>query len=254
MAIYFISDTHLGLDFGTKTPIEREKIVVNFLDSIVDDCRELFLVGDIFDFWYEWKRVVPKGYVRLLGRLALMADSGVKIHFLIGNHDQWISEYFDTQLGIKTYREPIVLNDSGKRLFIAHGDKFYRHKPLGRILATLFTNNIVRRLASRFIHPNSMMRFGHAWSQSSRQKHGSVAHVFAQDDDFLVKFANNYLETIDSSINYFIFGHEHTPVIYPLKNPDESRGSCLAILGEWVENPVYGRFEDGELTLHRFNN
>lgn len=253
MALYFISDTHLGLDFGAKTPAEREKIVVNFLDSIAQDCEELFLVGDIFDFWYEWKRVVPKGYVRLLGRLAMMADSGVKVHFLIGNHDQWLTDYFDTQLGIKTYTEPIIIDHSGRRLFVAHGDKFYKHKPVGRVLATLFTNSSIGKFASRFVHPNSMMRFGHAWSQSSRRKHVNIGHVFAEDDDFLVKFANNYLSSIDSSIDYFIFGHEHTPVVYPLKNPDQSMTSNLAILGEWVENPVYGRFDNGVFSLQRFN-
>lgn len=246
MAIYFVSDTHLGLDLGKKEPLEREKFLVRFLSSISEDCRELFLVGDIFDFWFEWKRVVPRGYVRLLAQLASMVDRGVKIHFLTGNHDLWVDDYFTREIGITIHTEPQIIERQGRRLFIAHGDIFYQHKMVGRILSALFRSRVTRAIARRLILPDAMMRFGLGWSRSNREKHELRPHVFGKENDFLVKFAKNYLHSTDREIDYFVFGHEHTPVIYPIDDRAQ-----VVILGEWIDNPIYGKLNDGLFTLEK---
>lgn len=248
MAVYFASDVHLGLNFGEFSPVEREKKFASWLLSIQNDCTELFLVGDVFDFFFEWKRVVPKGYFRTFAALATLAESGIKIHFFPGNHDLWVRDYFEKELGIIVHREPFVGVIDGRKFFIAHGDIFYRHNFIGRAFSFFFRNLTVRKIASKLIHPNSMVRFGQWWSRSNRLSRGYVAHIFGGEEDFLVKYARQYLATIDSDIDCFLFGHEHTPVIYWLT--DRSR---LVILGEWVERPVVACLEHSRLRLVDIN-
>lgn len=244
MAIYFASDVHLGLKFGQKSPQEREKIFVDWLRKITPDCQELFLVGDIFDFYFEWKRVVPKGFVITLAQLAQMSSSGIKIHFFTGNHDLWIRDYLSKEIGLVIHTKPLVAKIDGCRFFIAHGDTFYKHNVIGRFLSFVFRSSAVRKVAQRLIHPDAMVRFGQSWSQSNREKRGRVAHIFGDEDDFLVKFSREYLATVDPNIEYFVFGHEHTPIVYPL-----TKRSKMVILGEWVESPVVARLEGSSVIL-----
>lgn len=246
--IYFVSDVHLGLNYGAVSPLEREKRFVRFLESITPTCEELFLLGDIFDFWFEWKRTVPRGYVRLLGRLATMCDDGIKIHFFAGNHDLWLSDYLEKEIGMTIHREEFVAERQGKRLFLAHGDTFYKYKPVGLFLSTMFRSRPVRWLGQRLIHPDAMVRFGMNWSLSSRAKRGGVAHVFGGEEDYLVKFSREYISKNDHSIDYFVFGHLHTPVQYPLNQHSE-----MIVLGEWVENPVYAVMENSQIELKTLN-
>ena len=244
MALYFASDVHLGLRFGTETPAAREQRFVHWLQGL-DDCEELYLVGDVFDFFYEWRHVVPKGYVRTLGALAALADRGVKVTYFPGNHDLWLTDYFSKELGAEIAFEPLVIERQGKKLFVAHGDVFYRHNFLGRCLEKVLRHRSVYKIASSVVPPAWMMRFGHAWSQSNREKRGSMVHTFGAEEDFLVRFARNYLKNDDPSIDCFVFGHEHTPVEYEL-----GEGKTLYILGEWVgQNPTVGRMENGKINL-----
>lgn len=243
--IYFVSDVHLGLNYGSVSPLDRERYFVSFLDRIESTCEELFLLGDIFDFWFEWKRTVPRGYVRLLGKLASMTDRGMKIHFFTGNHDLWISDYLEKEIGLIIHREPYITSRQGKRLFLAHGDTFYKYKPVGLFLSTLFRSGWARWIAQRVIHPDSMVRFGMNWSLSNRQKRGGVAHVFGGEEDYLVKFSRDYLDKNQSDIDYFVFGHLHTPVDYVL-----SERTHMIVLGEWVENPVYAVLDNSRCTIH----
>lgn len=244
MAIYFASDIHLGLQFGTQTPQQRERNFVQWLQNIQHDCQELFLVGDIFDFFFEWKHVVPKGYTRTLGQLAQMTDQGIPITFLPGNHDLWITNYFTQELGINISLQPLTIDRQGKKLFVAHGDTFYQQPPIGRFLEAILRPRAAYKIASSILPPAWLMRFGHAWSQSNREKRGSMVHTFEAENDFLVRFARKTLAQ-HPEIDYFVFGHEHTPVNYPL-GPDKN----LYILGQWVDQtPTIARMEEGNITL-----
>lgn len=245
--IYFASDVHLGLQFKDHDPIDRERNFVKFLSQIEHDCTELFLLGDVFDFWFEWRRTVPRGYVRVLSKLTSMVENGIKIHFFTGNHDLWVGDYLQHEIGLDIHLGHIIVEREGKTLFLAHGDTFYRHKPVGRVLEKIFRSSWARWIGQRVVHPDAMVRFGMSWSHSNREKRGGVAHVFGDEDDFLVKFARGYLSTQRSDIDYFIFGHEHTPVVYPLGDRTD-----LIILGEWVENPYYARMQDGRIELLPF--
>lgn len=249
MAIYFASDVHLGLDFGAETPAAREQRFVGWLRQIEAqaDCQELYLVGDLFDFFYEWRHVVPKGYVRTLGQLANMVDRGIKVTFFPGNHDLWVTDYFQKELGATIAFEPLTIERQGKKLFIAHGDIFYQHKLIGRCLEAIMRPRRAYKIASSILPPSWLMRFGHAWSQSNRKKRGSMVHTFGAENDFLVRFARRYLLEQDPSIDCFIFGHEHTPVAYDLGHQKK-----LYILGEWVgQSPTVARMEGGLIELVR---
>ncbi len=243
--IYFVSDTHLGLNYGNKTPQQREKIFTNFLTSIEDKCSELFLVGDIFDFWFEWNKTIPKGFVRTLAQLQKMTEKGIPIHFLPGNHDLWIGNYLSQEIGLTLHQDHLLTTRQGKTLYIAHGDKLYKHKGVSKLLETIFRSKAARYIGQRIIHPDTLCRFGQNWSQSNRKKHGDITHSFTGEDDYWVKVSRKMLETMD--VDYFIYGHLHCPITYPLNEK-----STMVVLGEWVENPTYGVMENGELTLHNF--
>lgn len=246
MAVYFASDVHLGLSYRGADPRERERRFTAWLDSIEADCEALFLVGDIFDFWFEYKRVVPKGFVRTLGKLAAFCDRGIPVHFFAGNHDLWIRDYFAREIGMIVHTQPEVFTLHGRTLLVAHGDG------LGKIddwkyalLRRIFHSRFLRRIFSAILHPNVMMRFGHWWSSGSRHgRKGGVTHAFRGEEEPIVRFARVYIAD-HPEVDYFICGHIHTPVIHRL-----SDRSDVVVLGEWIEQPVYGRLDpDGNLSL-----
>ncbi|CDN31365.1 UDP-2,3-diacylglucosamine diphosphatase [Mucinivorans hirudinis] len=239
MAIYFASDVHLGLNYQQASAARIERLFLQWLDEIEGDCEELFLVGDIFDFWFEWRRVVPTGFVRVLGKLAAMSDAGVKIHFFVGNHDLWQRGYFEDELGATVHYEPFMGIRQGKRLFIAHGDDLCGGDFMGRLTVRTFRCRLIQRLFSVIIHPDVAMRFGKWWSGSSRKRHTAGDYSFKGEAEGLIKFA----ETVADS-DYFVFGHRHTPVEYNLKN-----GATVYILGDWMESPIYARMENGTIIL-----
>lgn len=238
-SIYFASDVHLGLIYRNSDPRERERLFVDWLTSIEADCEELFLLGDIFDFWFEWRKVVPRGFTRLLGKLAQMSDQGIAIHFFAGNHDLWLTDYFTTEIGAKIYTEPHIFERYGHRLFLAHGDALGKSDLAGRFLSSTFRSKVARWLFSRFIHPDIALDFGHGWSRSNRHNRGNVSHQFRGEDENIVRYARTIPD-----IDIFIFGHLHTPIIYPL-SPD----SQLVVLGEWIENPTFARLTTQGLEL-----
>lgn len=247
--IYFVSDIHLGLSFNGVESIEREKLFYRFLSSIEGHCTELFLVGDIFDFWFEWRAVVPQGYVRVLGKLATMVDSGIKIHFFTGNHDLWVESYLRDGIGLTIHKEPYVIERCGKKLFITHGDSLYKYSGISRVLEVIFRSRVAKWLSQRLIHPDFMCRFGHAWSRSNRQKRGDIVHVFDEHNDLWVQYCKEFLsDTQYSDVNYFIYGHLHLALVYDLQ-PDAQ----MVVLGEWVYKPTYGTLSGtGEFQLHSF--
>lgn len=238
---YFISDAHLGLH-PVGESIQREKLLVSWLDSIKGDVRELFLVGDIFDFWHEYKRVVPKGFVRFLGKLAEISDMGATIHFFTGNHDIWAYDYFTREIGMQIHRKHIVREINGLRLFIGHGDGLGSGDAGYKILKFIFTNKILQWLFAR-IHPNLALWFGQKWSKTSRFAKGYVAEPYRGDDKELqVVFARNTLRS--EHFDYFIFGHRHVP--YEIQIDEESR---VINLGDWINNFSYAVLDGSALEL-----
>lgn len=242
--IYFASDIHLGL------PTEhddhyREKHFVKWLDMVKDDAKEIFLLGDIFDYWYEYRWVVPKGFTRFLGKVAEIVDSGIPVHFFTGNHDVWMFDYLPKELGVTVYRKPIVREFDGKRFFIGHGDGLGPGDTGYKLLKWAFTNRVLQWLYSR-LHPNFTMWLGNKWSVSSRYSK-EIAHKFRGEDELITKFARTNIK--DKHYDFQIFGHWHSPLIYTIEENSE-----MVILGDWIVNNTYGVWDGESFSLLRFLN
>lgn len=244
---YFASDMHLGLN-GRLASRQRELLLVQWLDDVSADADAIFIVGDMFDFWYEYRRVVPKGFTRLLGKLSSLCDNGTEIHFFAGNHDMWAYDYLHEECGVQVHHTPLETELYGRRLFITHGDDITAayHGSLTRIMNGCFRSGNARWLFSHLLHPDAALRFGHNWSSHSR-KSKAIAHRFLGEDEPMVRFARTYSDT-ERHVDYFVFGHTHCAEIYRLGN-----GSTTVFLGEWIENPTYAVLApSGEMTLHRY--
>ncbi len=239
---YFISDVHLGLYPAGKST-EREKILVRWLDSIKDDAGEIYLMGDIFDFWHEYRHVVPRGFTRFLGKIAELSDLGIQLYFFTGNHDIWAYDYLPGEMGLTIYRHPITRNFDGKAFYLAHGDGLGPGDPGYRLMKGAFTNRVLQWLFAR-IHPNASMAFGKRWSRSSRYAKGIVAEPYKGDDkEFQVIYARSVLDR--EHFDYFIFGHRHIPFDVHIA-PD-----CRVVnLGDWINNFTYAVWDGKDLQLH----
>ena len=243
---YFASDFHLGVDARYPSR-EREKQIVRWLHQIADDAEAIYLVGDIFEFWFEYRAVVPKGYVRLLGTLAELRDSGLPIYYFTGNHDLWMFQYFEEELGIPTYREPIRREIGGKQFYIGHGDGLGPGDHGYKMLKKVFSNPTCQWLFAR-IHPNLGVGMANYWSQRSRDSHNDYENFLGAEGEWLIQYANEYLD--HTAIDYFVFGHRHLPIDFTLKN----KLSRYINLGEWMYNNSYGVFDGRDLQLHFFEN
>jgi UDP-2,3-diacylglucosamine hydrolase len=242
--IYFISDVHLGL-YPEEKSLEREKNLVNWLDSIKEDIKELYLVGDIFDFWHEYKHVVPRGYSRFIGKLAELNDKGVKIYFFSGNHDVWSYGYFKTEFGAEIYHEPLIKEINGFKFFIAHGDGLGPGDFGYKLLNRCFRSKTLQWMFSR-LHPNFALWLGRTWSKSSRYSKGIVAEPFAgEDKEIQIVFAKAALKK--EHFDFFIFGHRHIP--YDIKLGSKSR---ILNLGDWIIRNTYAVFDGKELILKSY--
>ncbi len=245
--IYFASDAHLGARFH-KDPIELEKKLVRWLDIIKDDASALFLLGDIFDYWYEYKHVVPKGYIRFLGKLAELSDKGIEIHIFIGNHDIWMFDYLPQQIGAIIHRDVLKIDLLGKRFFLGHGDEVDFRSKSFRFIRALFRNKFCQRLYAA-IHPRWTFGFALGWSLSSRKsgiKKGHTQEYKGESSEYLVSFAKEYLQT-HPDINFFIFGHRH--IMLDLMLTHTSR---LIIAGDWMQLFSYVEWDGETLALKQF--
>lgn len=240
--IYFASDMHLGLP-SIKESLPREKLLVKWLDLVKADADEIFLLGDIFDFWYEYKRVVPKGYTRFLGKIAEIVDSGITVHFFTGNHDVWMFDYFPQELGVQLHTKPIEREYNGKKFFIGHGDGLGPGDPGYKLLKSIFTSKVLQWLFSR-LHPNFSLWFGNRWSVSSRYSK-EISHKFREENEQITKFARLHLQS--NHHDYLIFGHWHSPVIYPLNEK-----SNLILLGDWIVNNTFAVWDGEAMSLCAF--
>jgi UDP-2,3-diacylglucosamine hydrolase len=242
--IYFISDAHLGLYPPDKSS-QREKLLVAWLDSIQNDMAELYLLGDIFDFWHEYKHVVPRGYTRFIGKLARLNDQGVKLHYFTGNHDLWVYDYLPAETGVTVYRQHITREIDGYRFFLGHGDGLGSWERGYKIMKAAFSNRILQWLFAR-IHPNAAMAFGKRWSKTSRYAKGIVAESYKGDGkEFQVIFAREILKK--EHFDFFLFGHRH--IAFDVHVGANSR---VINLGDWITNFTYAVWDGKELSLHSY--
>jgi UDP-2,3-diacylglucosamine hydrolase len=244
--IYFASDFHLGVK-AKLTSQEREKKIVRWLNFIQHDAHEIYLVGDVFDFWFEYRSVIPKGYARLFGKLAELRDKGIPIFFFIGNHDMWMFRYFETELDIPILREPIVKEWNGKKFFIGHGDGLGPGDYGYKFIKKVFANKICQFLFG-MIHPNLGVGLANFWSQKSRAVSPAELKFLGEEKEWLVQFCNEKIKELN--VDYFIFGHRHLPINYMLKN-----GTSRYInIGEWMHACSYGVFDGNEMKIQFFEN
>lgn len=230
---YFVSDVHLGLQVAD--PAERERRFVTFLRGLPQETEALYMLGDIWDFWYEYEHVVPKGYVRVFAALQDLMDRGVKVYFFQGNHDVWTYSYFE-ELGMKRLVQPYVVEIAGKRFCLGHGDGL-GPVPFGyRLLRGLFHNRAAQYLFS-LLHPWIAFRLGNGWSRSNRLAH-DVSYVFKGEEEPLYKFAEDFSRVHD--VDCFVFGHYHADVDMTLPS-----GERLLVLKDWMKSSPYICF-DGE--------
>lgn len=242
--IYFASDQHLGVPTYEKS-LEREKHFIKWLDEIKSDAHEIFIVGDLFDFWFEYKHAVPRGFVRILGKLAEISDSGIPIHIFTGNHDMWIFDYLPQEIGAKLYREPIERNWDGKEFYIGHGDGLgpgdYGYKFIKKVFANRFLQWCFARL-----HPNFGIGLANYFSRASRAKTGeSDAEFLGEDKEWLAIYSKEMLEK--KHFDYFVFGHRHLPLELDLND-----NSKYINLGDWIQYFTYGVFDGKEMKLETY--
>ena len=241
--IYFASDLHLGVPNREKSLV-REKLFVQWLDEIKNDAEAIYLVGDIFDFWFEYKKAVPKGYVRLLGKLAEISDSGIPIHIFTGNHDMWLFDYLEDEINAHIYREPIEISIKGKRFFISHGDGLGPGDNGYKLIKKIFKNKLCQWLFER-IHPNLGISIAQYWSKKSRIANGEKDESYHGEKEWLTQFCKEKMKTIE--VDYFIFGHRHLPLEVDLGN-----NTIYINLGEWVNYNSYAVFDGKRLELKRY--
>lgn len=241
--IYFVSDVHLGAPALTNNH-QRELKFAHWLDEINDDVSELYLMGDIFDFWWEYKKVVPRGFTRILGRIANLTDRGIPVYFFPGNHDLWVFDYLPSELGVIVHRNEIVREINGKKFFLAHGDGLDADDVGYLRLKKIFTNRNLQWWFSR-LHPNFALHIAHKWSKSSRMAKLGKEEEFNVNNDGIYKFAENYLK--QESIDYFIFGHRHKMINYQI-----NENSRFVLLGDWISNFSYGVFDGEKFELKKY--
>lgn len=223
--VYFVSDVHLGLDVND--PADRESRFVKFLNSIPKDrTMALFMLGDIWDFWYEYRDVVPKGYVRVFASLMDLMDAGVKVYFFQGNHDIWCYHYFES-MGIEILQQPFPLEIGGKVFCLGHGDGLGPGHFWYKVMRWAFRNKVCQWLFSTFLHPTVAFRIGTGWSKKSRVARNEE-YVFRGEYEPLYKFAVDFSKEVH--VDYFIFGHFHTSVDMALPG-----GGRLLVLKDWMQ-------------------
>lgn len=242
--IYFISDLHLGL-FSQEKSLVREKLVVQWLDEIGKDASELWMLGDIFDFWFEYSKVVPRGFTRFLGKLATLSDQGVEIHLITGNHDIWTFGYLSTEIGLEIHRKPLIKTWNKHLFLLGHGDGLHKGDLYYRMLQSVFKNRVGQWFYAR-LHPNGSTTFAQWWSKRNRSKHGEIGEFLGIENEHQIQFARQENQK-NPEIEFFVFGHRHIP--FDIQIAKNSRVICL---GDWIGNFTYGVFDGEEFQLKKF--
>lgn len=244
--IYFASDVHLGSG-ASNCNFERERLFVNWLHKVKEDALGIFLLGDIFDFWFEYRRVAPQGFVRVLGALAEICDSGIPVHFFTGNHDIWVFDYLPRETGMIIHRGPLETELLGKKFYLAHGDDLGEKDKKYQLLKRFFHNRFAQWAFAK-IHPDLAFGMAHSWSKNNRLSKGidGVGFLGENKEDQIV-FARDVLTK--KHIDYFVFGHRHLALEFQL-----SPISKLFMLGNWFNDIAYGVFDGSDFRLERINN
>lgn len=239
--IYFASDFHLGAP-NYESSLAREKRIVAWLDEVKTDAAEIFLIGDVFDFWFEYKRAIPKGFVRLQGKIAEITDSGIPVHWFIGNHDMWIFDYIPKELGVKMYKTEIEREFFGKKFMIGHGDGLGPGDRGYKFIKKVFRNKVCQWMFAR-MHPNFGIGLANRLSRKSRVATGQADATFhGEDKEMLIQYCKSKLT--EKHFDYFIFGHRHLPIEFEL-----SANSKYINIGDWITYFSYAVFDGEKLEL-----
>lgn len=246
--IYFTSDSHLGIP-DRKSSLEREVKLIKWLDQVKEDATEIYLMGDLFDFWFEYQTVIPKGFARLFGKLAQITDSGIPVHLFRGNHDVWAFNYLEEEIGIVLHRHPEIKEWNGKTFYLSHGDGLGPGDTGYKFLKKVFASRINQWLF-RWLHPDIGARMGLYFSRKSRIanniKEGKGENKLNLKDEMLYRFALD-VAVKKPDIDYFIFGHRHVPVKAEL-----TKASEIIILGDWITHFSYAVFDGEKIRLEFF--
>ncbi|MFZ1806790.1 MAG: UDP-2,3-diacylglucosamine diphosphatase [Cyclobacteriaceae bacterium] len=242
--IYFASDFHLGVP-NHEASLTRERRIIRWLDEVKADAHSIYLLGDIFDFWFEYKQAIPKGYVRLLGKLAELRDQGMPIYFFTGNHDMWMFDYFPQELGIPIYRAPIELEIGNQKLMIGHGDGLGPGDTSYKILKKFFNSRLCQWLFAR-LHPNLGIGIAKIWSRNSRIANMKKEEKFkGEENEYLLTYCRELEKS--SHHDFYVFGHRHLPLDLEVGN-----NSRYINLGEWVNFNTYGVYDGSSIQLETF--
>lgn len=272
--VYFISDAHLG-SWGIPHPRMQERRLVRFLDSIKNQAKAVYMLGDMFDFWYEWKYAAPKGYTRFLGKISELTDMGVEVHYFTGNHDIWMYGYLEEECGVTLHREPATLEIYNKVFYLAHGDGLGDPDKEFKFIRGMFHNKVCQRLFS-LLHPRISMWFGLSWAKHSRMKrerqlegvltdaaqgaegtqfNGNVGQRYnssgepeylGEDKEHLVLYSKEYLAT-HPDVDYCIYGHRHIELDLMLASDKR-----MMIIGDWITQFTYAVFDGEHLLMSEY--
>jgi len=241
---YFLSDSHLGVP-SYMASLAREKLLVRWLDQAKQDALAIYLLGDIFDFWFEYRKVVPRGYVRLFGKLAELCDAGIPVHYFTGNHDMWSFDYFEKELGLTMHRTPVDAEIMGKRFHIGHGDGLGPGDKGYKLMKSIFSSAISQGLFAA-LHPRLGIGLAEYFSKKSRIMNREQDEVFlGEDKEWLILYAKEILKK--QHVDFFIFGHRHLPV-----NLEIAPGSRYINTGDWVRHYSYAVFDGRQTKLLTF--
>ncbi len=244
--IYLASDFHLGIPEGEPSK-QREIKVCRWLDEISKDATQIYLLGDIFDFWFEYKTVVPKGAVRFLGKLAELNDKGIELYVFVGNHDLWMRDYLVEECGVKIFREPKIIKSGNKKIYLHHGDGLGPGDKKYKFLKKVFLSPLSQWIFER-IHPNLGVKLARSWSKSSRKNTPTWEKKYRGDEmEYLTRYCNELLKT--EEIDFFIFGHRHLQLDITLKNGV----SRYINLGQWFTGSRYVKIVDGNLEVMEYS-
>lgn len=244
--IYFLSDSHLG-SWAIEHRRTHERRLVRFLDSIKHKAAAIYLLGDMFDFWNEYRYVVPKGYTRFLGKLSELTDMGVEIHYFIGNHDLWTYGYLEEECGVILHRKPLTIELYGKVFFLAHGDGLGDPDRKFLLLRKVFHNKMCQRLFNS-IHPRWGIWIGMQWAKHSRMKRvdGKETPYLGEDKEFLVQFTKQYMRT-HQDVDYYMYGHRHIELDLML-----SKKVRMFILGDWISQFTYVVYDGEHIFMEQY--
>lgn len=239
--IYFASDFHLGSP-NLEESHKRERLIISWLNTIQEDAKSIYLLGDIFDFWFEYKEVVPKGFVRVLGKLSQLTDNKINIYFIPGNHDMWIKDYLSKEIGLKIIDNNTIIEEQNIKLFISHGDGLENGDFSYKILKMVFKSKVCRWGFS-LLHPNIGIKIAHLWSKKSRQKNKNNNYI--KDHNLLIEYCQKQQKL--NPVDYYVVGHKHMPLEKTLD--EKSKYICL---GDWISHNTYAILEDGIISLKEY--